>query len=131
MTSKNKLEMVRVGIDAFNRRDFDAALALGSENITWDRFLSRTESETPVVRGKEEIRAAWESQVEAVDLKAEIEELIDLGDKVAAVVQMIARGSESEILLTSTVAWLWSFDSDGLINRVEVFPSLDEAVAAA
>ncbi|HEX2128436.1 MAG TPA: nuclear transport factor 2 family protein [Solirubrobacterales bacterium] len=129
--SAEKLERVRAGIEAFNRRDFDAALALGSEDITWDRFLSRPESETPVVRGKDELRATWESQVETVDLRSEVEELIDVGEKVVALVRMTAHGSGSEISLTSTVAWLWSFDADGLINRVEVFPTLDEAIAAA
>ena len=70
MGSRN-VETYRAGHKAFNRRDFDAALAYLRDDVTWERFLSRAEAPTPVVRGKEELRAAWESQVEAVDLRAD------------------------------------------------------------
>ena len=73
MTHAN-VDTVRNGIDAFNRRDFDAALATLREDVTWERFLSKAEADTPVVRGKAELRAVWESQVEAVDIRAEPEE---------------------------------------------------------
>jgi ketosteroid isomerase-like protein len=63
------VDRVRQGIEAFNRRDFDAALAMLSDDIIWECFLSQTESATPEVRGKRELRAVWESQVEAVDLR--------------------------------------------------------------
>jgi ketosteroid isomerase-like protein len=38
--SWEKVEVVRAGYEAFNRRDFDAALALGHDSITWKPFFS-------------------------------------------------------------------------------------------
>jgi ketosteroid isomerase-like protein len=55
--SQRHVERIREGLEAFNRRDFDAALALLSDDITWERYLSRTESATPAVQGKQELLA--------------------------------------------------------------------------
>jgi ketosteroid isomerase-like protein len=128
--SEANVARVRSGIDAFNRRDFGAALALLSDDIEWDRFLSRTESRMPVVRGKEELRAVWESQVEAVDIQLEPEEFIAMGDKVVVPVRMVGRGSTSDIPLSTPVTWVWTINEDGLASRVQAFGTLDEALAA-
>ena len=50
--SDQNIELIQSGIDAFNRRDFDAALARLREDVTWEPFLSRTEADSPVVRGR-------------------------------------------------------------------------------
>jgi ketosteroid isomerase-like protein len=127
--SEENVDKVRKGIEAFNRRDFDAALALLSDDVTWERFLSRTESQTSVVRGKEELRAIWESQVEAVDLRAEPDEFIAVGDdKVVVPGRMLAHGSESEISLAAPMTWVWTFDENGVATKVEAFESRDEAL---
>jgi ketosteroid isomerase-like protein len=98
--SQQNVDSVRKGIDAFNRRDFDTALELLSDDVAFERFLSRTESQTEWVRGRRELRAVWESQVEAVDLRVEPEEFVAVGAyKVIVPVRMIARGTGSEIRL--------------------------------
>jgi ketosteroid isomerase-like protein len=38
--SGENVEVVRAGYEAFNRRDFDAALALGHDSITWKPSFS-------------------------------------------------------------------------------------------
>ena len=130
--SERNLELVRSGIDAFNRRDFDAALAAVRDDITWERFLSRAEADSPVVRGKEELRAVWESQVEAVDIRLEPEEFIAAGDdKVIVPSRMVARGSGSEIGLSAPVTWVYTIDEDGLVAKVEAFESPAAALEAA
>jgi ketosteroid isomerase-like protein len=130
--SQENVEKLRAGIEAFNRRDFDSALALLREDVTWERFLSRTEAETPVVRGKEELRAVWESQVEAVDIRIEPDEFIPVGDnKVVVPSRMVAHGRTSEMSLTAPVVWVWSIDRDGLVASVEAFESRDGAFEAA
>lgn len=102
--SPENMEKIRRGIEAFDRRDFDAALAYLRDDVTWERFLSRPEAPTPVVRGKEELRATWESQVEAVDLGGEPEEFIPVGHyKVVVPVRMVALGSGSEPSLTASL----------------------------
>jgi ketosteroid isomerase-like protein len=128
--SDENVDKVRKGIDAFNDRDFEAAMALLSDEVTWERFLSRAEASTPAVRGKEELRAVWESQVEALDIRVAPEEFIAVGDKVIVPVQMVARGTGSEIMLTTSVTWVYVFD-DGLVTKVEAFESRDQALGVA
>jgi ketosteroid isomerase-like protein len=130
--SQRNIELVRKGIDDFNRRDFDAALAAVSDDVTWERFLSRAEAHSPVVHGKQELRAVWESQVEAVDIRVEPEEFIAAGDdKVIVPSRMVARGTGSEIALSAAVTWVWTIDEHGLATKVEAFESRAAALKAA
>jgi len=103
--SNENVQAVRELIDAFNRRDFDAAMAPLRDDVTWERFLSRAEATSPAVRGKAELLAVWKSQVEAVDIRVEPEEFIPVGNKVIAPMRMCARGSGSAIELVSVVTW--------------------------
>ncbi|MGH2923304.1 MAG: nuclear transport factor 2 family protein [Solirubrobacterales bacterium] len=129
MSSEDNIETLRGAMEAFNRRDFDAALTTVSDDIRWERFLSRTESGTAAVNGKDELRAAWESQVEAVDLSTEVEEYIPIGeDKVAVVMQMVAHGSASEITLRIPATWVWAFDDRGLIFEVRTYDTREDAL---
>ena len=128
--SQENVERLRQAIDDFNRRDFDAALAAMRDDATWEPFLSQ--AETDLLRGKEQIRAAWESQISAVDLRAEPVEFIPVGDdKIVVPMRMVAHGSRSEIPLQASVVWVWTFDSDGLSTRVEAFDSREDALKAA
>ncbi|MBN1527578.1 MAG: nuclear transport factor 2 family protein [Thermoleophilaceae bacterium] len=129
--SERNIELIREGIDAFNRRDFDAALAAVSDDITWERFLSQAEADSPVVRGKEELRAVWESQVEAVDLRVEPGEFIAVGNKVIAPARLVTHGSGSDIALSTSMVWMWTIDDDGLAAKVETFTSVAAATEAA
>lgn len=130
--SRQNVETIRRGIDAFNRRDFDAALALLAEDVTWARFLSQAEADTPVVRGKTELRAVWESQVDTVDIRVEAVEFIPVGDhKVVVPVRFLTRGRGSDISLTASVVWVWTGGDDGLAVSVEAFDSREEALRAA
>ena len=129
--SEANIELIREGIEAFNRRDFDAALVGLRDDVTWERYLSRTEADDPVVRGKAELRAVWESQVEAVDIRLEPEEFIAAGsDKVVVPCRMVAHGSGSEIELSEPVTWVWTVDEDGLAAKVEAFETRAEALRA-
>jgi ketosteroid isomerase-like protein len=131
VSEQRNIEATRQGIEAFNRRDFEAALATVRDDVTWARFLSRSEADDPVVRGKEELRAVWESQVEAVDIRLEPEEFIAAGDdKVIVPVAMVARGSGSEITLSAPVTWVWTHDEHGLVWKVEAFDSRAAALRA-
>ena len=108
-------------MEAFNARDFDRALTGLREDVTWERFLSRADTDSPVVRGKDELRAVWESQVEAVDIRLEVEELTAEGSRrVVASTRMVARGSDSEITLSAPVTWVFTLDASGLIASVEI-----------
>lgn len=129
-TPEENIQRVRAGFEAFNARDFDTALAGLREDVTWERFLSRTEADG-LVRGKDELRAVWESQVEAVDIRIQLDELIaPEGNIVIAPTRMVAHGSGSGITLSAPVTWVCAFDAKGLIASVEAFDSPAEAFEA-
>ena len=122
--------VARRGLEAFNARDFDTATALMAEDITWERYLSRMSSDVPL-RGAQAVREEWESQVEAVDLLVEPEEFIAVGPETVVIpARMVVRGSGSEVTLAEPVVWNMRI-VDGLLVRVDLFHSREEALAAA
>jgi hypothetical protein len=77
MTDEN-LDTLRAAIQAFNCRDFDVALVRVADEATWAPFLARTE--TSLLRGKSQIRLAWERHFEVMDLSIRLVEIIASGD---------------------------------------------------
>jgi ketosteroid isomerase-like protein len=123
------VDTAREVIEAYNRRDFDAALLPLTDDVTWEAFLLRTDM--GVIRGKEKLRAAWESQTEAVLFRVEPEEVVAIGDnKVVAPSRLILEGRSSQLKVDAQATWLATF-SRGLVQSVQVFETTDEALAAA
>jgi ketosteroid isomerase-like protein len=121
------VELVRAVFEAFNRRDFGAALALGHDSISWGTLFS---VETDVLRGKQEIRAAWERQIEALDVQIDVLELTRLDEsRVLAVGKWRGRGSESGAPVDQTAVQVFTVE-DGQLRSVETYASRDEALAA-
>jgi ketosteroid isomerase-like protein len=128
MTAERNVEVVRNAYEAFNRRDFDAALASAADDVTWRPLFS---VETPLLRGKNEIRAAWARQVEALDLRVEIKELVALGDsRVLAVARWTGRGVGSGAPVEATAAQLVTLERGRAIST-ETYATKAEALAAA
>jgi ketosteroid isomerase-like protein len=126
--SQENVELVRAVFEAFNRRDFDAALALGHDSISWRTLFS---VETDVLRGKQEIRVAWERQIEALDVHIDVVELTPLDDtRVLAVGKWRGRGSESGAPVEQTAVQVFTVE-DGRLRRVETYASRDEALEGA
>jgi ketosteroid isomerase-like protein len=126
--SQENVELVRAVFEAFNRRDFDAALALGHDSISWRTLFS---VETDVLRGKQQIRAAWERQIEALDVHIDVLELTPLDEtRVLAVGKWRGRGSESGAPVEQTAVQVFTVE-DGRVRSVETFASRDEALEAA
>jgi ketosteroid isomerase-like protein len=126
--SQENVELVRAVFEAFNRRDFDAALALGHDSISWRTLFS---VETDVLRGKQQIRAAWERQIEALDVHIDVLELTPLDEtRVLAVGKWRGRGSESGAPVEQTAVQVFTVE-DGRLRSVETYASRDEALEAA
>jgi ketosteroid isomerase-like protein len=126
--SQENVELARAVFEAFNRRDFDAALALLHDSISWRTLFS---VETDVLRGKQEIRVAWERQIEALDVHIDVVELTPLdGTRVLAVGRWRGRGSESGASVEQTAVQVFTVD-DGRLRSVETYASRDEALEAA
>ena len=127
MSREENVALVRAGYEAFNRRDFDAALTTGDESITWRPFFA---VETDLLVGKEAIRAAWERATEALDVRIELQELTALDDeRVLAVGHWVGRGSGSGADVSQTNAQVFTV-VDGTLRSVETFPSREAALEA-
>ena len=126
---------VRLGLEAFNRRDVDAALAAATYTPDFEYFPPREGVEAgffePCYRGPEGYRkfmSTW-SDVFGADLRVEPEELIDLGDRIVLLGATPGRAQASGIPVTANLATVWVLNH-GRVIRLEAYWDHDEALAA-
>ena len=123
--------MVRKAIDALNRGDFDALLALLSPDVVWEALEGVAEI-GELYRGRAEVREwielMWEN---AEGVHIEIDQITDLGDdRVFTAVVLTAHRKGSRVPFdyrTWQIAWF----ADGLITRRQVFWTRAEALKTA
>lgn len=121
-------EAVRRSWDAFNRGDLEAFLADAAEHIEFEEDPAFPEA--GVYRGREEIVAYLASFQEGMaDHRFEVEELLDLGDRVIALLHETARGASSGVDVHQRPAFIYEF-RDGLIVRVRAYLDRAEGLAA-
>jgi ketosteroid isomerase-like protein len=126
--SRENVDKAREFIAAYNRRDFDAAVASFDPDIDWV-LPARQRSDSgrgldAVIRFFEDIDETWE------ELWLEPQEYVDAGDRVATRLRHHGRsrsGAEIDEELYHQVATF----RDGKIVRMEYFGSWDEALEAA
>ena len=75
-------------------------------------------------RWTETTREVWE------EWRFEVEELLDAGDRVVALVRVVARGGSSGVTLDRETAHVWSLE-DGRVTRCQVYLDRSEGLAAA
>jgi ketosteroid isomerase-like protein len=115
-------------VEAFNRRDFDGALAIGDEATTWRPVFNL---EAPMLEGAEAIRAWWVSQVATLDIRVEPQELIPVGEvAVVMVARWTGRGQSSGAPVTMSSAQVYEF-RQGKLASVESYSTKAEALEAA
>jgi ketosteroid isomerase-like protein len=126
--SRENVELTARVFEAFNRRDFDAVFTLLDDSITWWSLFS---AEADVFQGREAVRAQWTSQVEAVDVYIELQELISVGEsRVVAVAKWSGRGQASGTPVDASAAQVFTIQR-GKVVCVETYASKREALAAA
>ena len=126
--SRENVDKARAFIDAYNRRDFDTALADFDPEIEWVLpARQRSDSgrgQAAVIRFFEDIDQTWE------ELWLEPQEYVDAGDRVATRLRHHGRsrsGAEIDEELYHQVATF----RDGKIVRMEYFGEWAEALEAA
>lgn len=124
----------RRGMEAFNRRDLDAA-TIGAVP-EFEYYPPRDAVEVgfwePCYRGRQGFReytAAW-SEVFGGNLRAEPIELIDTGDRIVLLAEVPARAQASGVPFRRTVATVTSLER-GLVTRVDVYWEHADALEAA
>ena len=127
--SAANLEIVKRALDAFNRRDVDAFLALATPDFEWSPSMVAIEGQT--YRGREGIdtyfgnlKNAWE------EFQVLRDEFRDLGDLVVMLGRLQGRGKGSGVPVDSSLGMVFDFRG-GTISRIRGYLDHAEALRAA
>ena len=123
------METVRAAIDAFNRRDTDALLALGHDDFVFDWSRSMAPNRG-IYRGITGFREFAEEQWDMFsDMEISPEELIPRGDHVVVPITVRARG-RGDIPVSANSAMVYTFEGGRLV-RITLYQGREQALAAA
>lgn len=129
--SERHIDIVRKGIEAFNRGDWDATLALCAEDIVWIPMIQAVDGQRALI-GHDMLRSAWVAQRETLGGDAfgvEPKEIRDLGaGTVLAHMRVTGRGNTSGVPIDLDYVQLWTI-REGLVARVDKFGSVADALA--
>jgi ketosteroid isomerase-like protein len=129
--SRDNIEIVRCYVDAWNRRDLDAVLAVLDPEFEVDLSRSRAPYQG-IYRRRSEVLGRWKDLWDAWDdihLDLESAGFIAAGDRVVAIVPARLRGRQSGIALTGMAAVVCTI-RDAKIARHEMWQSRAEALEA-
>jgi ketosteroid isomerase-like protein len=127
--SQENVEIVRKLYAAFNDRRLDAITELWSSEGIW--YPNRDDPEQEPRRGCEEVAASWKGLWEALPgVHTEIEETIDAGSDVVAVVRHTARVPDSNSEVERHEAHVWSVEG-GMAVRLREYSTRAQALEAA
>jgi ketosteroid isomerase-like protein len=130
--SQENVALVRNAIDALNRADFDALLALISPDVVWEA-LEGVSGIGALYHGRAGVREWIEQMLETTEkgVHIETEQLADLGDDrvfIAVVFTARRRGSGVPFEVRN---WQIVWFADGLITRRQIFWTRAEALKTA
>jgi ketosteroid isomerase-like protein len=128
--SEENVEIVREIYDAVARRDAPSAFAVYAEDIVWEVSARRAIVMDRAYHGHEGVRRFWRDALLAfgeVDLL--VEELIDAGDRVIALIQEREIGRSSGVPVEATHAAIWTL-AEGKVVRMQVFDDREQALNA-
>src|SRR5215218_3320833 len=122
--SEENVQIVRQALEAFMRGDNETALAFYDPEIEMRGAIDPAK----VYRGRDGVIAFFRDWLSAWDsFTAEVEEWIDTGDQVIAIVHDRARGKLSGVDVEQRNAHLWTI-RDGKLLRLRIYPSKTEAL---
>jgi ketosteroid isomerase-like protein len=125
----SQIELVERIVSAWNERDWETAESLCDPDIVAD--YSRRLPESGIYRGHAAGREFRLSLHEPwAEVRIEIDDARVYGDKVVALMRVVARGKASGAEVEARFADVWTFRA-GLAIRLEYFGDRDEAIAAA
>jgi ketosteroid isomerase-like protein len=130
--SRENVEIVRTYIDAWNKRDLDAVLALLDPDFEIDLSSSRAPYQG-VYRGHAEAKTRWDDMWDVwEEIHADLNsgEFIDAGEQIVAIVPTRLRARETGIELTGTAAVVCTIRERRIV-RHQVCQSRTEALEAA
>jgi ketosteroid isomerase-like protein len=128
--SQENVELVRLAVDATNRRDLATLDAIWSEEAEFHSTFAASEGR--VFRGRQGIRDYFETLGDAfVDMRIEIEEISDVAtNRVVVELRVSGRGKGSGVNVEQRNGQVWTF-VNGKVARIDSFMDRNEAFEAA
>jgi ketosteroid isomerase-like protein len=127
--SEENVELYRRGIEAFNRRDLDAFLALAHADVVGISRVLAIEGDS--YRGHDGTREWWNDLLGVFpDFRIEVVWVRDAGDLTVSELQNSAHGEGSAAPLEEVV-WQVSEWRDGRVVRWQIYDSEQDALEAA
>jgi ketosteroid isomerase-like protein len=130
--SQENVEVVLQGIEALNRRDVDAFVALGSPDVEWEDSVFWSEH-ARIYTGEAELRE-WFNQVVLEPWKSihfEVEEITEAGDDRVFFGGLLTTRGKGSGVETQVRGWSVVWITNGKITRRQVFLDRAEALEAA
>ncbi len=128
--SRENVEIIRRGLEMYNRRDIDGFLELGHPDVEWESAFAGLEGGTFKGLGAfrtyfEELAATWEVfELRPIDIQAAP------GEKVLVSLNVYGKGKASGVEIL-TPAWILFWMRDGKGYRGKTFLDQAEALEAA
>jgi ketosteroid isomerase-like protein len=126
--SQENVERVSQAMDAFNRRDLDAFLALADPSVEFTPYVVGLEG---TYHGHDGVRQWWRDLFAVFpDWGGEPVEVRDLGDRTLTALRIGGHGDESGTPVTQLFWQLAEWSNDGKIVRVTHYGTKPEALEA-
>jgi ketosteroid isomerase-like protein len=128
--ASENLEIVKRGFDAFNERGVEGIIPLIRSDFEGTTPPSLA-SEPDTYRGPDGIRRWFDSFDEVMDeIRWEPHQFREVGDRVVVEFTLRARGKTTGLDFGQDAVMVWEI-REGMASRLDLFQSLDEALAAA
>ena len=126
--SQENVEIVRAGIDAWSRGDWDTALRDAAPDLEYD--LSHARGPFRGVYRRDQVSRAWADLTEGLtSARIEPQEFIEAGEHVVVPWTFHARGRDG-IEVQARVTWTFTI-RDGAVERICLYQERQEALEAA
>jgi ketosteroid isomerase-like protein len=127
--SQENVDKTRAFIEAYNRRDFDAAIRDFDPQVEW--VLPPMQGFDSCV-GPDQVIIFWEGLDDTMDeLQLVPQEYVDAGDRVAVRLRHFARGKGSGVEIETELYHQVTTFRDGVIVRMDYVTSWTEALELA
>ena len=130
--AQENVEIVRGVIDAWNRRDFEALMSFGSDDVELHLIGGFADMVGDTFDGPDEVLRFWREMAETIGGRIDFDDARDLneGDRLLVRFTWTGSGFESGAPAKMDTGQIWTF-RDGQVIRVDAYYDAAAALDAA